>query len=152
MDKWSDAHKFFAANCFNQTWELLDKKERTTEDERLMLSAAHASLYHWLNRKDCVPENLSVGLWQLSRVHAVLNDSDISERYAKECIEISEAEKLPPFYIGYGYEAAARAAKLQGATNEFSRWLQKAEAQLEQVEDEADRGYLAADLDELRTT
>ena len=32
---------------FNQTWTLMEKPDRTREDDDEMLHAAHASRYHW---------------------------------------------------------------------------------------------------------
>lgn len=54
-------HKKLSADCFNRTWELLDKKERTKEDDGRMTSLAHASLAHWRMREDCTDRNLSIG-------------------------------------------------------------------------------------------
>lgn len=61
------AHHFFAANCFNQTWDYIDKPARTSEEGLAMLLASMASLWHWTQRKEVTPTNLSVGYWQLSR-------------------------------------------------------------------------------------
>jgi hypothetical protein len=58
------AHKYFAAHCFNAVWDLIDKPERTLEDDRMMVALSQASIYHWQNRPDCEPRRLSVGYWQ----------------------------------------------------------------------------------------
>lgn len=44
------AHKYFAAHCFNRAWDLMEKKERTAEDDRLMFALNQASIYRWLQR------------------------------------------------------------------------------------------------------
>lgn len=62
------AHKYFAAHCFNQAWELIEKQARTAQDERLMVALNQASIYHWLQRDDCDDRRLSVGYWQASRI------------------------------------------------------------------------------------
>jgi len=49
----SAAHKYFSANCFNMAWDLIEKTNRTPEDERLMVALNQASIYHWLQRDDC---------------------------------------------------------------------------------------------------
>ena len=46
------AHHYFAASCFNAAWDLIEKPDRTSEDDRLMVSLSHASLFHWRNRTD----------------------------------------------------------------------------------------------------
>src|SRR5436189_157988 len=45
-------HKALSVDCFNRAWELLDKKDRTKEDDERMISMAHASLAHWRMRDD----------------------------------------------------------------------------------------------------
>jgi len=70
MDE-SAAHKHFSSACFKGVRDLLDKLSRTAEESRLMRKMAHASLFRWLQREDVEPLNLSIGLWQVSRVHAV---------------------------------------------------------------------------------
>src|SRR6266566_3127490 len=40
-------HRKMAVECFNKTWDFLKKKNRTPNDEQLMLNLAHSSRYHW---------------------------------------------------------------------------------------------------------
>ena len=70
------AHRYFAAHCFNQAWDLIEKEDRSPEDDRLMVATSHASIYHWLERADCDSEKLSVGYWQLSRVLSLTGSAD----------------------------------------------------------------------------
>ena len=145
------SHRFYAADCFNRVWGLLDRSDRTEEEDRLMREMAHASLFHWLCREDAKPMNLSVGLWQLSRVYAVLGRAVESRSYAEECIEISKSAELPPFYQGYGYEAAARAALVSGEEARRETFLKLAREQLEEVVDPEEKALLAADLADLES-
>jgi hypothetical protein len=147
--KEADAHKFFSASCFNEVWTFLDKANRTCEEDRLMREMAHASLFHWLKREDATPENLSVGLWQVSRVYSVLERPMEAKAYAGECVEFSEKNELPPFFLGYACEAAARAARVAGEEEAKKAYLGKARACLEEVSEADDRKLLETDLDEL---
>ena len=36
-----------AVALFNQTWSLLDNKQRTAEQDETMVHVAHASRHHW---------------------------------------------------------------------------------------------------------
>jgi hypothetical protein len=38
------AHRFFAAACFNDTWTLLEKADRTADEDQIMLAQDLASL------------------------------------------------------------------------------------------------------------
>ena len=103
-------HKKLSADCFNRTWELLDKKNRTAEENERMTSLAHASLAHWRMREDCTDHNLGIGYWQLSRVCSVLGQGNNAERYGGQCLHVSGKET--PFYLAYAHEALTRAALL----------------------------------------
>src|ERR1700687_1872237 len=66
----AEAHRFFSAHCFNRAWDLIRKSNRTTIECEQMLQLSQASLWHWTQRSDCTPKNLSIGNWQLSRIYA----------------------------------------------------------------------------------
>jgi hypothetical protein len=108
------AHKYFAAHCFNRAWDLIEKKDRTSEDDRLMVALNQASIYHWLQRPDCGNKQLSVGFWQASRIQSLLGTAVEARRQAEVCLSYSG--ELEPFYLGSAHEALARAAKISGDT------------------------------------
>ena len=122
-------------------------RKKTAKEDRKMEHLAHASVYHWLEREDATAQNLSIGYWQLSRVYATLGEAPRADYYAKVCIRISEDEGLPPFYIGFAYEAAARADRLTGA--DAGGLLAKARSLTGEVVDAEEKGMLLADLDSL---
>ena len=111
----SAAHRFFSAHCFNEAWALIDKPNRTDEENRLMLTLSFTSLWHWTQRDDCVSRNLSIGYWQISRIFALLGDGANARRYGDACMEHSLSES--PFFLAYAHEAMARAAALNGDSN-----------------------------------
>ncbi len=143
------AHRYFSAHCFNAAWAFIDKPVRSREDDEAMLDAAHAAAWHWAQRADRTPTNLSVGYWQLARVHALAGDGAGARRYAERSLAVSQ--ELPPFYRGYAFEALARAALLLGNQAEGSQHLRQARQLLSQVGDPEERGMLTADLDSLET-
>ena len=104
------AHRHFAINCFNLAWTYIDRSDRSLEDDEAMVIASAASLWHWTQREDCSPQNLSIGHWQLSRAYALAGQGDNAMRHAVRSLEFAAGG--PPFYVGYGHEAAARAASL----------------------------------------
>src|SRR5713226_8627479 len=54
-------HRKVAAECFNRTWDYLEKKNRSPEDDQIMLTLAHASRYHW--KVIGKPLNFAIGDW-----------------------------------------------------------------------------------------
>jgi hypothetical protein len=141
------AHRYFSASCFNKTWALLDKKERTGADNEQMLLLALASLWHWTQRPDCTRRNLSVGNYLLSRVYATLGDAGNASLHAAKCLLLSDGEE--PFYSASAHEAAARAARLGGNDEAAASHLAEARRLAALVSDAADRTQLEEDLDSI---
>ena len=81
------AHRYFAAECFNRAWDLIDKPVRTPEEDQDMIHLNQASLYHWSQREDCTNRNLSVGNWQASRIYALLGQADNARRKQNKSLE-----------------------------------------------------------------
>ena len=138
------AHKYFAAQCFNQAWDLIEKPDRTPADDRLMEALSQASIYHWLQREDYSNQNLSVGYWQASRIQALLGHAAEALRHAQVCLDYSEG--LAPFYLGYAHEALARAQALAGNSEAAADHLKAALQLAGEVKEESDREALLADL------
>jgi hypothetical protein len=143
------AHQYFAADCFNKAWDLLDKLERSAEEDRLMVLLNQASIWHWLNRPDCRADNLSVGYWQASRIQAVLGRADEARRQAEICL--SNSHELPPFYLGYAHVAFARAEFIAGHPDQGRKRLETALELAARVEDEEERRLFQNDLEALKT-
>ena len=139
-------HEVFSAGCFNKCWALIDKVERSDADAEDMILAANASLWHWKQRKDCKPMNLSVGYWQLSRVYALADQYAMAEQYGRKCLEVSRKNKLPPFYVGYAYEALARAALVKKDAKKAGEYLAAARSELKKVKEKDERELLEGDL------
>lgn len=138
------AHRFFAADCFNRAWALMDLDQRTSEQERLMVALNQASIYHWLQRADCTAQQLSVGHWQASRIQVLLDHADEALRQAEVCLSFSAG--LAPFYRGYAFEAMARAEALANRLLPAADYKQRALDLAADVSDAADRQRLLDDL------
>jgi len=98
-----EIHRQMSVKCFNECWGLIEKSDRTAEDTENMLLLAEASLWHWRQRTDCQPSNLSVGYWQVSRVHALAGNTDAAKTHLanaraelKGVTEEDELEALEP--------------------------------------------------------
>lgn len=144
-----EAHRHFSTDCFNRVWTLLEKVNRSPEEDRLMREMAHASLYHWLEREDGTALQIATGLWQVARVYSVLGDGTIAMRYAEECLAVTQAHTLPAFFQGCAYECAARAAITRNDPEAYSRYHGLAEAELPHIEDPRDLEILRTDLQRL---
>jgi hypothetical protein len=143
------AHRYFAADCFNRVWGLLDKPERTSAEDQQMVELCLASIWHWTEREDCTDTTLSVGYWQASRVYATIALSDEATRYGRLCLELSQRADVPPFYLGYAYEALARAEKVAGNGELAREHLAESRRIADGLPDAEARTMLLGDLDGL---
>lgn len=142
------AHKFFAADCYNQTWGFMDKPTRTPEEDLSMLQTAMASLWHWSQREDATPRNYAIGYWQVSHVFALMGQPDNARRYGEMSLQFAQGGE--PFYIGYAYESLARAEMSAGNKAKMKEHLDQAFAFAEKVEEEEDKKVLVGDLESIK--
>lgn len=141
------AHEHFSADCFNRTWSLIEKPDRTGADTEAMVLCALASLWHWTQRPDCMSRSLSVGHWQVSRAYALAGQGHEAMRHARRSRDL--AEGLPAFYVGYAHEAVARAARVLGDHPLFEEHLNAARRCAHAVAADQERQWLEADLQSL---
>ncbi len=140
----SKIHKYFAVNLFNETWTLLDKEERTEEEDLLMIHKTHASLYHWLQIGG--PKEFSIGEWQIARVYAVLGMYESALRHGFRNEQICLDNDLKGFELAYAYESIARAYAIKNNTEKVDEFKNKAMEQAELISSKDDKKYLIDDL------
>ncbi len=143
------AHRQFSTGAFNLAWELIDKSDRTPEEDIQMLSSAAASLWHWIQRDDVTNQHRSVGYWQLSRVYALLGEGNMARRCGELCLKSSQQEA--PFYLAYAHEALARAAMVAGDPETAQRHKSETQRYLNLVTETESRKLLVADLATIMT-
>lgn len=143
------AHRYFSSTCFNLAWDLMDKPERTPEEDEEMLCRGMASLWHWKQRPDQTATNLSVGYWQLSRIYALLGQAVISRHYGLRCLEVIQGDEVPPFFRGYAYETLARAEAMAGNKDKVEEYLRLAHKMADQVKDSKAKKQLLEDLESI---
>ena len=139
------AHKYFAVTCFNTTWGLIEKENRTPEDDEQMIRLTHAATWHWTQREDCTPREMSIGYWQASRVYTLVGQLENAVRYGQLCLDVSPADD--PFCVGFAYEALARAESLRGDSERAAKHLAEARKQAEAITDDEDKQLLLGDLE-----
>ena len=98
-----------AIALFNETWDLIDKKDRTDAENITMLHKAHTSCYLW--REANKPLNNARGEWQVSRVYSILGEGNLALLHGKESLKICLENGIGDFDLAFGYEAVARAYK-----------------------------------------
>jgi hypothetical protein len=138
-------HKKMAVDLFNRTWDLLDKPERTREENDELVHAGHASRYHW--GKVGKPANLARGEQQLSHIYAVLKRAEPALYHGQRTLEICQANGIADFDLAFAYEALARGHAVAGNQPERTRYLELARTAAAGIAKEEDRKYFLSQLD-----
>ena len=141
------ANRYFSAECFNRAWDLMLKANRTPEEDQQMIRLSLASHWHWTQREDCTTTNASIGYWQTSRIYALLGQADNARRYGQLCLAASQGEGILPFYLGYAYEALARAESVAGNREKTAEYLREARRVAETMPNPEAKKQLLGDLD-----
>jgi hypothetical protein len=138
-------HNKYAVGLNNLVWHLMDKPDRTIQENDQMIHAAHTSYYHWSRIGSEL--NLQRGEWLISRVYAVLNRPEGALFHAQRCLELTEEHNFTDFDLAYAYEAMARAHAAAGNKSETEKYLQLAAEAGEKIEAEENRTLFFEDLD-----
>jgi ATP/maltotriose-dependent transcriptional regulator MalT len=141
------ANRWFAVECYNRTWALMDNPSRAPSDDEEMIQLALASAWHWTQRPDRTDENASISCWQIARVYTLVGQIENARRYGLMCLAVSQREGVAPFYLGYAYEALARVEAVSGNRGKAEEFIAQARRILNQVSDPEEKQMLSADLD-----
>ena len=141
-----ETERRLGADLFNKTWTLMEKEDRTSDDDDEMVHCAHASAYHW--RQVGTAANRSRSEWQCSRVYAILGRPVESLRHARRCLEIVEAnpDEMKDWDKPGALEALARAHWVAGDNAEASRYAKVGRELTAKIEDDDDRAIIEADF------
>lgn len=105
----SVAHRWFAVELNNATWDWLEAEDYDVPSAERMVHAAHASCHHWLQvggaanhaRAECLVAN----------VHAAIGDGSGAIRHALRCVELTKAnsQEVSDWDWAFAFDALARA-------------------------------------------
>ena len=144
-----DQHRRCASALFNGVWTLMEKSDRTPEEDEEMIHAAHASRWHWgVVGK---PVNLARGEWQISRGYALLGKAAQARDHAAKYLDMCDDFDLGEFDRAFAHEAVARAAAIEGASEDVAAHVQYGLAAAGQVVEDAEREWVLKNLGTVTT-
>jgi len=143
LDQW---HKKQAVALFNATWDLIDKKDKSKQDEINMIHTAHASRYHWGQIGAAL--EFARGEWQISRVYALLRQGPSALFHGQESLRLCTENNIGGFDLAFGYEAIARAYKVLDR-RDSDIFKDKALEAAQKVEDKGDRDYTLSEINSI---
>ena len=136
-----------AVDLFNHVWTLLEKADRSAEDDDAMVHATHASRHHWAEVGE--PVNLVRGEWQISRVYSVLGRGEPALHHARRCLELCEAHGIGDFDLAYAYEAMARAYHIAHVHEASRQYADMAREAADAIAEDDDRALFRSDISDL---
>ncbi|MBM7615730.1 hypothetical protein [Alkaliphilus hydrothermalis] len=137
-------HKKQAINNFNETWNFIDKKDRTKEDDAMMIHTAHASCFHW--RQVGTPLEFARGEWQISRVYALVGMAEGALYHGKLSLELCQSNNIGDFDLAFGYEAVARAYMIMNDPQSMQEYVELATRAAEDIPEIENKEYFLSEL------
>lgn len=136
-----------AIDCFNKTWDLIDKADRSNEETLEMIHSAHASRFLWGQVGE--PLNFERGEWQISKVYYLTGNGERALYHGQACLQICEDNDIKDFDIVFAYEALANAYKLLNDQENLEKYKKLAFDGLDGIEDKGNREYAESELNKI---
>jgi tetratricopeptide (TPR) repeat protein len=142
-------HRQLGVALYNGCWPLLEKADRTTEEDDELLHQAHASAYHWLKAPECEPKNRVRAEWLCSRVYSSLGRAEPALHHAERALAIAQANAgaMDEFDLPFVYEALARANAVAGNPDEARTFEEASRRAVELMSDPEDKELVLRDLE-----
>ncbi len=140
----SNFQKEQAIQCFNKTWDYIDKPNRTPEENLEMIHCAHTSRYLW--GQVGTPLHFERGEWLISKVYYLIGCGERALVHAKACHDICIQNNIGDFDITFAYECLANAFKLLGNQEECDQYKKAAYDSLDGIAEKEDRDYAKSEL------
>jgi hypothetical protein len=130
------AHRWFAVECNNQAWEIVEGSDRSPEALERLLHLAHAACLHW--SAVGTPLNRQRALDLLAHAYAIAGQGQLALRFARQALALSEenAAEQTPFDRAQACATMAVALRTAGQSEEAEAWKHKALAAAEELDAE----------------
>lgn len=136
-----------AKRLYNGVWALLEKADRTPEEDAAMIHLAHASRHHWGSVG--TPQNLAIGEWQVARVYAELGRGEPAVYHSERARAISEGAEIEDWCRASVLESLARSYAVAGDRATASDYRDRAVAAVATIADPEEREIIARDVESL---
>jgi hypothetical protein len=115
-DTLKQMHRWFAIECNNDAWDLLETDHLAVEDQRSLLATAYASAFHWSRMGG--PINRVRADMLLARVHARTDDISRALLYAEAAVDGLDVPECTDWDRAFGHVVLAEVAALHGQTDQ----------------------------------
>lgn len=143
------ARRAFAVAAFNGAWDLIDKPDRTADDDRQMLTLAFASRWHWGEVGSA--ENKVIADWQVAHVASLIGQASLALTFAQLSYDASRSDDVPDWMRASGAEGLARAYACAGDRSAYERYASEARDLCAHLAEEEDRELILGQLASIPT-
>ena len=137
-------HREMAAERYNHCWDLLERDDRSRDEDFELLTSAFVSRYYWSMAGG--PEQWAVSDWMVSRAAAVIGEGSLSLAFAQRANDAVQEFDAPDWLVASTAEGLARAYAALGSEQDRDVWLNNAESLVEVIADEESRELIASQL------
>jgi hypothetical protein len=149
-DDGTEWHRRFATQAFNATWELIEKSDRSADDDLEMLATAATSRWHWGKVGD--PEHIATSDWQVGHVACLLGMPNLALPFAERNLRAAAAHSWDGWRLASAHEGVARALATAGDVSGRDHHVALAREALAREPDDEDREIIAAQIDSIPDT
>jgi len=135
----SEAHLHFAKTINGEVWGLLEKTDRSKDEDEQMIAAAFASYYHWLSAGTIV--NRQRGEYMIAKSYLATGNFVEALTHATHCLELTDEypQEMADFDLAFAYELFARVNSACDNREIAAEYQEKAAAAGEMIKDQEDR-------------
>ena len=140
-------HRWFAVECNNHSWDLVELVERTVDQDREMKAAAFAAAYHW--SKIGTPVNDARAEVTIAHILSALNEGEQALVHARNSLEYFQANPAEDWDIAFAWMEVAFAAGVAGQTEIQRTAYRKAHELGQNIHEDEDKRVFLAELDRI---
>ena len=137
-------HRTTAVEQFNATWDLIDRADRSDDDDLDMVLSAMTSRWHWGRVGGA--QQRATGDWQVAHVLSLLGQGPLALRFARRNLATASAEGWSGWRLASAHEGMARASAAAGDWPGRAEHVAAAEAALAAEPNDGDRAAIADQL------
>ncbi len=141
-------HRKQAVENFNGTWDLIDKVDRTPEEQLKMIHMAHASRFHW--GEIGTELEFARGEWQVSRVYALVGHGHSALYHGQASLDYCQKGNITDFDLAFAYEAIARAYFVLRNHKDSIHHVKLAKEAAQSIAKEDDKQYVLSEIDSIK--
>jgi len=122
-----EGHRWFAIALNNSVWDALESTSRSAGQDMMIVHAAHASCYHWLQAGG--PEHHARAECLVANVYAMLGNFSAALQHGNRCLQLIEkhSQSIADWDRAFAYDCLARATAAAGQSDEARQLRNKAQ-------------------------